>query len=98
MHVNEYYSLRNKKVMTMGVVTEMTGLSVRKIRYYEQRELIFPERTPTGIRKYSFSDIEKLMEIARKIEDGVQTAEIRIGIKRRENWDEYKKNMIKDHE
>jgi MerR family transcriptional regulator, global nitrogen regulator len=66
MHVNQYYSLRDKKVMTMGVVAEMTGLSVRKIRYYEQWELIFPERTPTGIRKYSFSDIEKLMESQKK--------------------------------
>ncbi|PLS06997.1 MerR family DNA-binding transcriptional regulator [Neobacillus cucumis] len=63
--------------MGIGIVTEITGLSNRKIRYYEIRKLIFPERTPSGTRKYSFSDIERLMEIAEKIEDGVQTHEIR---------------------
>ncbi|MDY0944344.1 MerR family transcriptional regulator [Priestia megaterium] len=70
-------SYRDKKVMTMKIVTDMTGLSERKIRYYEARELIFPERSSSGFRKYSFSDIERLMDIAEKIEDGVQTKEIR---------------------
>nr|WP_160722791.1 MerR family transcriptional regulator [Bacillus sp. USDA818B3_A] len=63
--------------MGIGIVTEITGLSNRKIRYYEIRKLIFPERTPSGTRKYSFSDIERLMEIAEQIEEGVQTHEIR---------------------
>ncbi|MDH6651035.1 MerR family transcriptional regulator [Priestia megaterium] len=71
------YLYRDKKVMTMKIVTEMTGLSERKVRYYETKKLIFPERTSSGIRKYSFSDIEKLMDIAEKIEDGVLTREIR---------------------
>ncbi len=70
-------SYRDKKVMGIGIVTEITGLSNRKIRYYEIRKLIFPERTPSGTRKYSFSDIERLMEIAEQIEEGVQTHEIR---------------------
>lgn len=63
--------------MTIGIVKEITGLSERKIRYYEKRQLIFPERTSSGIRKYSFSDVERLMDIAEKIEDGIQTTEIR---------------------
>jgi MerR family transcriptional regulator, global nitrogen regulator len=70
-------SYKDKKVITIGVVRELTGLSERQIRYYEERKLIFPERTPGGSRKYSFSDIELLMDIAEKIEDGVQTFEIR---------------------
>ena len=36
---------REKKVMTIGIVCELTGLSERQIRYYEERKLIFPERT-----------------------------------------------------
>ncbi|MFC3885822.1 MerR family transcriptional regulator [Bacillus songklensis] len=88
-------SFRDKKVMTMGIVTEMTGLSERRIRYYEARKLIFPDRTSTGIRKYSFSDIEKLMEIAEKVEEGVQTDEIRRDFKKRENDANMKKNMIR---
>ncbi|MCM3569759.1 MerR family transcriptional regulator [Neobacillus mesonae] len=70
-------SYKDKKVITIGIVSELTGLSERQIRYYEERKLIFPDRTPGGSRKYSFSDVELLMEIAEKIEDGVQTHEIR---------------------
>ena len=61
-------------------------MSERQIRYYEERKLIFPDRSKGGNRKYSFSDVEALMDIANKIEDGVQTFEIR-----REKLNEKKK-------
>ncbi|KRE06467.1 MerR family transcriptional regulator [Bacillus sp. Root239] len=67
----------DEKVMTIKIITEMTGLSVRQVRYYEERELIFPKRNSSGTRMYSFSDIERLMNIAEKIEDGVRTREMR---------------------
>lgn len=70
-------SYKEKKVITIGIVSELTGLSDRQIRYYEERKLIFPDRTSGGTRKYSFSDIDKLMDIANKMEDGLQTFEIR---------------------
>ncbi|CAH0344743.1 MerR family transcriptional regulator [Bacillus sp. CECT 9360] len=70
-------SYKDKKVISIGVVSELTGLSERQIRYYEERNLIFPERAEKGNRKYSFADVEALMDIANKIEDGVQTYEIR---------------------
>ncbi|MFD2617072.1 MerR family transcriptional regulator [Terrilactibacillus laevilacticus] len=66
-----------KKVISIGTVCELTGLSERQIRYYEKRKLIFPERSERGNRKYSFSDVEALMEIANKIEEGMQTSELR---------------------
>ena len=59
-------SYKKRKVITIGVVSELTGLSERQIRYYEERKLIFPERTNKGNRKYSFSDVECLIEIANK--------------------------------
>mgnify|MGYP005842493029 CR=1 FL=1 len=87
-------SYKDKKVITIGTVSELTGLSERQIRYYEERKLIFPERSKQGIRKYSFSDIEKLMEIANKIEDGLQTGEIRREmLKNKENE---KKERVRD--
>ncbi|MEH7744904.1 MerR family transcriptional regulator [Neobacillus drentensis] len=73
---NETPSYREQKVITIGIVTELTGLTSRQIHYYETRKLIFPDRTPNGTRKYSFADIERLLEIAEKIEEGVQTMEI----------------------
>lgn len=90
-------SYKDKKVITIGIVRELTGLSERQIRYYEERKLIFPERTPGGSRKYSFSDVELLMEIANKIEDGIQTHEIRKEILREQKKQsdaEVRKKMI----
>lgn len=70
-------SYKDKKVISIGIVSELTGLSERQIRYYEERQLIFPERTKGRTRMYSFADVELLVEIANKIEDGMQTYEIR---------------------
>ncbi|MBD1380328.1 MerR family transcriptional regulator [Metabacillus arenae] len=82
--VQEDLSYKDKKVISIGTVSELTGLSDRQIRYYEERHLLTPHRTSRGTRKYSFSDVERLMEIADKREDGVQTAEILKEMKRKE--------------
>jgi DNA-binding transcriptional MerR regulator len=74
-----------KKVITIGTVCELTGLSERQIRYYEKRKLIFPERSDRGNRKYSFSDVETLMDIANKMEDGMQTSELRKEMQKKDN-------------
>ncbi|UCZ54652.1 MerR family transcriptional regulator [Bacillus shivajii] len=76
-------SYKERKVITIGVVSELTGLSERQIRYYEERKLIFPERSNGGTRKYSFNDVERLVDIANKMEDGMQTFEIRREMKRK---------------
>jgi predicted transcriptional regulator len=70
-------SFMDKQVMNIGTVSELTGLSERRIRYYENRKLISPKRTVGGTRKYSFRDIEKLVEIGKQMEIGWMTAEIR---------------------
>ncbi|AOM82712.1 HTH-type transcriptional regulator tnrA [Salisediminibacterium beveridgei] len=68
---------KDKKVISIGIMSELTGLSERQIRYYEERKLVFPERSKGGTRKFSFADVERLVEIANKMEDGMQTFEIR---------------------
>ncbi|MFD1738482.1 MerR family transcriptional regulator [Bacillus salitolerans] len=91
-------SYLTKKVISIGVVSELTGLSERQIRYYEERKLIFPKRTDRGTRKYSFSDVEILVEIANKMEDGIQTTELRREMnkhKDREKENNIKKSMIR---
>ncbi|ENH95614.1 nitrogen sensing transcriptional regulator [Gracilibacillus halophilus YIM-C55.5] len=75
--MEDQYSYKKRKVITIGVVSELTGLSERQIRYYEERKLVYPERSPKGNRKYSFADVELLIDIANKREEGVQTYEIR---------------------
>lgn len=91
-------SYKDKKVISIGAVSEITGITERQIRYYEERKLIFPERTDKGTRKYSFSDIERLMEIIEKIEDGVQTFEIKKELLKQEkqlNETKTRNNMIR---
>ncbi|NGP46150.1 MerR family transcriptional regulator [Bacillaceae bacterium SIJ1] len=92
---NEPTSYRERKVISIGVVKELTGLSERQIRYYEERKLIFPERSARGSRKYSFDDVERLMDIANQIEDGVQTFEIRQEMIRKEK-NEAKKETVRE--
>lgn len=85
-------SYLDKKVIPIGTLSELTGLSVRQIRYYEERKLIVPDRTKGGTRKYSFRDVEQLMEIANMMEDGLQTYEIR-QIQKKESNSMDKKKM-----
>ncbi|RIX53182.1 MerR family transcriptional regulator [Paenibacillus nanensis] len=68
------------KVMSIGTVKELTGLTERQIRYYEDRQLVFPERSNGGARKFSFEDVELLKEIHRKLKDGFHTFELRKGL------------------
>jgi MerR family transcriptional regulator, global nitrogen regulator len=90
----EVHPYRHKKVITIGVVSELTGLSERQIRYYEERKLIFPERTSGGTRKYSFHDVDRLVDIANKLEDGLHTFEIRT-MEKKQMIDKIHKHMIK---
>ena len=90
-------SLKDMKVISIGMVSEITGLSQRQIRYYEERNLISPGRAFQGYRIYSFSDIEMLMEIANQIEDGVQTYEIRKEFIKREKKNEIRVGQINSH-
>ncbi|CAH1219706.1 MULTISPECIES: MerR family transcriptional regulator [Paenibacillus] len=69
--------MTKKKVIQIGIVSELTGLTERQIRYYEDRKLIFPDRSKGGVRKYSFEDIQTIMDIHTKLTDGFHTVELR---------------------
>lgn len=49
--------------------SEFPDLSITKIRYLESEGLIVPERTPSGYRKFSYGDVERLRFILRKQRD-----------------------------
>lgn len=48
---------------------EFPELTISKIRYLEDQELLEPERTPSGYRKFSFGDVERLRFILRRQRD-----------------------------
>jgi DNA-binding transcriptional MerR regulator len=57
-------------VFPMAVAEKMTGLTRRRIRYYEKAGLLKPARTQGNRRLYSPADIRRLLEIKRLLEEG----------------------------
>ena len=62
-------------VFSMAVVEKMTGLTRRRIRYYEKSGLVIPSRTAGGQRLYSPSNVEALLRIRDVIKSGITTME-----------------------
>ncbi|GAA3008340.1 MerR family transcriptional regulator [Tetragenococcus solitarius] len=69
---------RSMSVFPIGTVIKLTDLSARQIRYYEEQDLIHPERSEGNRRLYSLNDIDVLLEIKDYLSDGLNMA----GIKR----------------
>lgn len=69
---------RSMSVFPIGTVMKLTDLSARQIRYYEEQDLIYPERSEGNRRMYSLNDIDVLLEIKDYLSDGLNMA----GIKR----------------
>jgi Cu(I)-responsive transcriptional regulator len=51
--------------MNIGDVATISGLPVKTIRYYEEIDLVRPGRGANGYRRFSDSDVQKLVFIAR---------------------------------
>ncbi|MEW6031563.1 MAG: MerR family transcriptional regulator [Bacillota bacterium] len=58
-------------VFPMAVAEAMTGLTRRRIRYYEKLGLVEPARTEGNRRLYSPSDIRRLQEVRRLLDEGI---------------------------
>ena len=57
-------------VFTIGRVVEMTGLSARQVRYYEQKGLVRPARSTGRQRLYSRDQVQLLQLVKRLTEEG----------------------------
>lgn len=68
---------RNRAVLPMSTVRELTLLTDRQIRYYEQHELITPKRGKGGQRRFSLNDIDRLLQIKDYLDAGDSTADIK---------------------
>src|SRR6478609_5909921 len=68
---------RNTPLFPIGIVMQLTELSARQIRYYEEHELVAPVRTEGNRRLFSFNDVDKLLEIRDLIEQGVNLAGVK---------------------
>lgn len=69
--------LRNLPLYSIGAVCRLTGLSERRIRYYEQAGLLHPARTAGNQRRYSQADVDRLLEIKGLLNQGLHVDQIR---------------------
>ncbi|WP_026674195.1 MerR family transcriptional regulator [Alkalihalobacterium bogoriense] len=68
---------RTMPLFPIGIVKQLTELSARQIRYYEEHGLVHPVRTNGNQRLFSFHDVDKLLEIKALIEKGVNLSGIK---------------------
>lgn len=68
---------RSMAVFTIGTVMKLTNLTARQIRYYEEQQIVQPQRTETNRRMYSLSDVDRLLEIKDYLSEGLNITAIR---------------------
>ncbi|RLQ91623.1 MerR family transcriptional regulator [Falsibacillus albus] len=68
---------RSMPLFPIGIVMQLTELTARQIRYYEEHQLIAPARTEGNRRLFSLNDIDKLLEIKELLDDGINMAGIK---------------------
>ncbi|WP_100010881.1 MerR family transcriptional regulator [Lentibacillus sediminis] len=69
---------RSMPLFAIGQVMKLTELTARQIRYYEEHQLIHPERTSGNQRLFSFNDVDKLLEIKDLLDKGLNVAGIKL--------------------
>jgi MerR family transcriptional regulator, glutamine synthetase repressor len=68
---------RTMALFPIGIVMQLTDLSARQIRYYEEHNLVSPVRSEGNRRLFSLNDIDKLLEIKDFLDQGINMAGIK---------------------
>ena len=68
---------RTMPLLSMSIVMQLTELSARQIRYYEEHHLIEPHRTEGNRRMFSLNDVDTLLEVKDYLEQGMNMAKIK---------------------
>ncbi len=84
---------RNMPLFPIGIVTKLTELTPRQIRYYEKQGLISPARTKGNQRLFSFNDVDRLLTIKSWLEKGVNIAGVREMLKQSQEVMEARKEV-----
>lgn len=62
--------------MHIRELSKLTGVSLRSLRYYEQKLLLSPARSENGYRLYEDMDVERVRMIQLYLKLGVNTDEL----------------------
>ncbi|WP_274309601.1 MerR family transcriptional regulator [Solibacillus daqui] len=87
-------------ILPIRTVMQITNLSARQIRYYEEHELVEPMRTDGNRRIFSLQNVDELLEIQELLEEGVNIAGIKkvFALKRASNSHTYRGKTISNEE
>ena len=67
----------DRAVFVISVAAELAGVHPQTLRIYEREGLVRPKRTTSNARRYSERDIERLLEIKRLTNDGMNLEGVR---------------------
>ncbi len=68
---------RAMPLLPISMVMQLTELTARQIRYYEEHELIVPARSEGNRRMFSLDDIDALLEIRELLDQGINMAGVK---------------------
>lgn len=68
---------RAMPLLPISMVMQLTELTARQIRYYEEHELIQPARSEGNRRMFSLDDVDALLEIRDLLDQGINMAGIK---------------------
>lgn len=68
---------RSMPLLPISIVMQLTELTARQIRYYEDHGLVHPARTDGNRRMFSLMDVDTLLEIKDFLEQGINMAGIK---------------------
>ncbi|HJB11153.1 MAG TPA: MerR family transcriptional regulator [Candidatus Brachybacterium merdavium] len=63
--------------MRIGELSRRTGVTPRLLRYYEQQDLIAPQRSGNGYRTYTEEDVARVEQVAQMVRSGLPTRLVR---------------------
>lgn len=91
---------RNMSLFPISIVSKLTELTARQIRYYEKHGLVNPSRTEGNQRLFSFHDVDVLLKIKMQLEKGYNLTSIKNMIlsKEKETQKEKGKRELTDTE
>lgn len=67
----------DEPVYPIGVVADLLGVNVQVVRRYDDVEVVEPERSDGGQRRYSRHDIAQLAHVLELADEGIPVAGIR---------------------
>lgn len=66
----------DRGIFAISVAAELSGTTIQNLRAYERSGLVEPGRTEGGTRRYSQSDVDRLLRIRALLDAGLNTAGI----------------------